>query len=205
MERVSEAAIMLSKRKFALHDGKGQSEAEQIRVLTDEVNRIAKLLSALAERSGLADVGDPSYESGLASRTQSGAHRSDQVSTGLEPSPSAGAHPIVTVLDVRNVIRMRRLRDKFFPADIFADPAWDMLLDLTAARLSDTDVSVSSLCIAAAVPATTALRWIRTMTEAGLFIRHADPADGRRVYIGLSDEAADGMMRYFKEMKARPN
>jgi len=36
-----------------------------------------------------------------------------------------------------------------------ADPAWDMLLDLTAARAESRAVSVSSLCIAAGVPTTT--------------------------------------------------
>ncbi len=46
-------------------------------------------------------------------------------------------------------------------------------------------VAVSSLCIAAAVPATTALRWIKALTDRGLFVRAADPQDGRRVYIEL--------------------
>src|SRR3546814_2543305 len=75
------------------------------------------------------------------------------------------------------MLRQRRMREQYFPADLFADPAWDMLLDLYAARLEHQPVSVSSLCIAAAVPATTALRWIKTMTEAGLFVREADPQD----------------------------
>jgi DNA-binding MarR family transcriptional regulator len=66
-----------------------------------------------------------------------------------------------------------------------------------AARLEGRTVAVSSLCIAAAVPPTTALRWIRTMTERGLFVRHSDPRDGRRVFIDLSDEAAQAMERWF--------
>jgi DNA-binding MarR family transcriptional regulator len=57
-------------------------------------------------------------------------------------------------------------------------------------------VAVSSLCIAAAVPATTALRWIKALSDKGLFVRQADPQDGRRVYIALSDEAARAMGRY---------
>src|SRR3546814_4705778 len=67
--------------------------------------------------------------------------------------------------EVRRMLRQRRMREQYFPADMFADPAWDMLLDLYAARLDRQPVSVSSLCIAAAVPATTALRWIKTMTD----------------------------------------
>jgi hypothetical protein len=97
---------------------------------------------------------------------------------------------------VRSIIRARRMRDHYFGSEIFADPGFDMLLDLYAARLEGARVAVSSLCIAAAVPATTALRWIRQLTEKGLFVRSADPEDGRRVYIGLSDETARAMGRY---------
>ncbi len=89
----------------------------------------------------------------------------------------------------------------YFPADLFADPAWDMLLDLYAARLERQPVSVSSLCIAAAVPATTALRWIKTMTDAGLFVREADPHDGRRIFIALAEGACDALARYFEALE----
>ena len=88
------------------------------------------------------------------------------------------------------------MRDRFLPGDLFADPAWDMLLDLIAARLERTRVAVSSLCIAAAVPPTTALRWIKTMTDAGLLVRAADPFDQRRVFIELSDETATAMIDF---------
>ncbi len=108
---------------------------------------------------------------------------------------------VVTPIDaalVRRLLRSRRDRDRFFPADIFADPAWDMLLDLTAARLESKVVPVSSLCIAAAVPTTTALRWIRSLTEAGLFERRTDPSDARRTHISLSEQAAAGMIDYLR-------
>ena len=100
------------------------------------------------------------------------------------------------------MIRARRLRARYFDEELFADPAWDMLLDLLQAEIAQHRVPVSSLCIAAAVPATTALRWIKTMTDAGLFRRRADPHDGRRVFIELSREASEGMRRYFGEVGA---
>jgi hypothetical protein len=99
---------------------------------------------------------------------------------------------------VRAIIRARRLREQFFGPDLFADPAWDILLDLFAARLEQQRVAVSSLCIAAAVPATTALRWIKTLTDTGLLVRAADPQDGRRVYIELAPQAAEGLEAYLK-------
>jgi hypothetical protein len=102
---------------------------------------------------------------------------------------------------VRSIIRVRRLREQYFAGELFADPAWDMLLDLMAARLDKQRVAVSSLCIAAAVPPTTALRWIKTLTDEGLFVRTADPQDGRRVFIELSDKAAAQLGAYLRAVQ----
>jgi hypothetical protein len=101
---------------------------------------------------------------------------------------------------VRRIVRQRQLRARFFDGDLFGDPAWDMLLDLTAARAEHSRVSVTSLCIASGVPPTTALRWIAQMTEAGLFQRVEDETDRRRAFIALTDRAADAMARYFAEL-----
>ena len=101
---------------------------------------------------------------------------------------------------VRLIIRQRQLRSQYFDSELFADPAWDILLDLTAARAEHTRVSVTSLCIASGVPPTTALRWIGQMVEAGLLERVEDETDRRRAFIQLSDKAADAMARYFAEL-----
>jgi hypothetical protein len=105
--------------------------------------------------------------------------------------------PVDAVL-IRRMLRLRRDRDRYFPGEIFADPAWDMLLDLTAAQLEGRLVPVSSLCIAAAVPTTTALRWVRSLTEAGLMERQMDPTDARRSHIRLSDDASSAMLSYLR-------
>ncbi|MCD2323374.1 winged helix DNA-binding protein [Sphingomonas sp. IC-56] len=110
--------------------------------------------------------------------------------------PEDGETAAIDAPQVRAVIRARRMRAQFFGPELFADPAWDMLLDLFAAGIERRRVSVSSLCIAAAVPPTTALRWIGTLNEAGLFERQADPSDRRRAYIGLSAKAVEGMKSY---------
>jgi DNA-binding MarR family transcriptional regulator len=108
--------------------------------------------------------------------------------------------PQISAEIVRKVIRARRLRSRFFEDDMFADPAWDMLLDLLQAEIAQLRVPVSSLCIAAAVPATTALRWLKTMTEQGLFVRRADPHDGRRVFVELAPTTSQALRRYFAEV-----
>jgi len=154
-----------------LHDI-GRAEASLLQQLSEDAARIASVLASLSGDDGISD----------------GANDTDE--------PEA-----VDAAFVRGIIRARRLRDQFFRGELFAAPAFDTLLDLYAARLEGGRVAVSSLCIAASVPATTALRWIRALTEKGLFVRTADPHDGRRVYIGLSDEAARAMGRYLSAVQ----
>ena len=99
-------------------------------------------------------------------------------------------------LTLRTIIGSRSLRGRFFPSQLFADPAWDILLDLTRARLEGQQVSVSSVCIAASVPMSTALRWVRQMTEDGLLRRWTDPKDRRRDLIALTETTSTHMRDY---------
>ena len=104
----------------------------------------------------------------------------------------------VTEKDVRLLLEMRRNRDRFFEAELFADPAWDILLELFAANLGQQRVSVTSLCIGASVPSTTALRWIKLLESKGLISRQGDPMDGRRFFVSLTCEGLGRMEKYFR-------
>jgi DNA-binding MarR family transcriptional regulator len=161
------------KNEGVAEDISAEPSAARLRQLSDEVSRIAATLARLS-------VGpDAPVE---------------------PPELPKGAAPDVSLDTVRRVIRARRLRARYFHEQLFADPAWDMLLDLLQAEIAQHRVPVSSLCIAAVVPPTTALRWIKTMTDAGLFERRADPHDGRRVFVELAPAASDAMRRYFGEV-----
>ena len=121
--------------------------------------------------------------------------------TERRPGDAAPASaPAGRVRYVRRRIRQRRMRDQHFASDLFADPAWDMLLDLYAAHYERRPVSVSSLCIAAAVPATTAVRRIKTLTHEAIFARVPDPHDGRRIHIYLSDDSRQRLDEYFDDI-----
>lgn len=123
----------------------------------------------------------------------------------LARGPVIALEPLApTAASVRALIRARRARSNFFDANLFADPAWDLLLDLKAAQLEGKPVSVSSACIAAAVPPTTALRWIKTLTDEGMIEREADPQDGRRIFLSLTSKAALAMDAYLKRAAAMP-
>ncbi|NIJ35720.1 hypothetical protein FHR22_000369 [Sphingopyxis panaciterrae] len=123
----------------------------------------------------------------------------EQPSNRKRTSVSAGRRldPQERARLVRDWIWKRRHREHFFPADLFADPAWDMLLDLYAAHYEGQAVTISSLCIAGSVPATTALRWIKLMIEQGWFVRTTDRDDGRRSFIHLSEHAVSQLDTYF--------
>jgi hypothetical protein len=166
-------AVANSVGPHRLSDVSSDRNAERLRQLSDEVSRIASTLSRLSSGPQLM---------------------SRPVETQRWDSPEVPAETL------RTVIRARRLRSRFFPEELFADPAWDMLLDLLQAEIAQLRVPVSSLCIAAAVPATTALRWLKTMTEQGLFLRRADPHDGRRVFVELAPSASQALRRYFAEV-----
>lgn len=160
-------AALVAPLPGGVSDTSSEKGSRQLAQLSEEVERIARTLAALSMDEGVAEI---------------------------EPTTL-----LVASVDgqlVRALLRLRRLRAQHFLPALFADPAWDILLDLAAARIERRRVAVSSLCIAAAVPATTALRWITQMTEQQLLIRHPDPRDGRRVFIGLSEQAALAMDNY---------
>jgi predicted transcriptional regulator len=103
-------------------------------------------------------------------------------------APGPGAATKASEEWLQRLIRIRALRDGYFPKDLFCDPAWDMVLDLTLAHLAGKQISVSSLCVASGVPATTALRRIDDLVDRGLAKRLKDQSDGRRVFVALTDE-----------------
>lgn len=180
---VGAVALSQSAGMLALHDRVAESEAARLARLNAEVARIADVLARLSKRAGGDDVdavGDRAF--GFAGMP-------------VEDVP-------INAADIRQTIRARRLRDRYFGIGLFEDPGWDMTLDLYAAHLEHGQVSVSSLCIAAAVAPTTALRWISKMTAAGLFAREPDPFDRRRAFMSLTDRGLDGMRRYVSSARA---
>lgn len=111
---------------------------------------------------------------------------------------SAAASPGITPRQLRLLIKARRAREQLFGPDLFADPAWDILLECYLAELTQQRLSVTSVCQGAAVPATTALRWIQKLEQQGLLCRKEDTLDGRRSWIELSDAASSGLAVYFR-------
>ncbi len=172
----------------------GEEDRLMLLRLTEQVGRLAERLEMLSP--GQREGGGAFRFEAPTTAWQGEGHE-------YEPTRKDDDRPrLPDAAVIRRLIKARQLRARYFDADHFADPAWDILLDLAAARAERQQVSVTSLCIAAGVPATTALRWIGQMVDADLLVRVSDPHDRRRAYIALADNTADAMARYFAEVRA---
>lgn len=126
-----------------------------------------------------------------------------QIIDQLSDAPAARAtRQSVSETEVRALLKLRRRRDRHFDPELFADPAWDILLELFAAALGQQRICVSSLCVGAAVPTTTALRWIKCLEGKGFIERKADPIDGRRFFLSLSGAGFTAMCDFFRTIPA---
>lgn len=185
---------------IALGNGLAGGAPQRVRELSEEdrlvLLRLTEQVAQMAER--LNRIEPPAADTQPASPPEEGSAFPFSAQDTAQPARTSRP-PLPDPRLVRRIIRQRQLRGRFFDAELFADPAWDMLLDLTAARAEHKRVSVTSLCIASGVPPTTALRWINQMTEFGLLARIEDDIDRRRAFIALTDKAADAMARYFQE------
>lgn len=95
------------------------------------------------------------------------------------------------------VFSIRRARSRFFPQELFAEPAWDILLLLYGVEPSQERLSISAVCASVDSPPTTVLRWIEKLEEAGLLVRQKHPTDRRVNWLKLSDDCVDRLDRFF--------
>jgi len=149
------------------------AKVDSLLQLSNEVSRIAGTLAQLSTM--------PSASEAVAAQTSNA--------------------PEVSAAIVGAVIRARRLRSHYFSEELFADPAWDILLNLLHADACQRRVAISSSCAAAAVPATTALRWLKLMEKQGLIVRRNDPCDLRRIFVELAPDTKLALNRYFSELE----
>jgi DNA-binding MarR family transcriptional regulator len=128
------------------------------------------------------------------------ASRADQV-PGTEPV----AYQQDTVALARRLIAERQMRRRFLPADLFHEPAWDMMLALYVARAEDRVMNVKTLVASADAPVTTSQRWIDHLAKLRLVDRITDPADRRRIEVSLSLSGAEAIEGYLSALDTSGN
>ncbi|MDD1453066.1 hypothetical protein NHF48_022495 [Sphingomonas sp. H160509] len=127
------------------------------------------------------------------------AEFNDRVSRAGRPDAS-NEEPSQTALTryANSLLTERRIRRHFLPAELFQEPAWDMLLALFAAREERLPMNVKTLVSFSDAPATTSQRWIDHLHKLNLINRVADPVDRRRIEISLSDNGNQAMSAYLR-------
>ncbi|KQS03806.1 hypothetical protein ASG11_05735 [Sphingomonas sp. Leaf357] len=127
--------------------------------------------------------------------------RADQIiSSGRILPDNVADGPVDLVARARNIMASRKARRKFFPADLFHEPAWEMLMALFIIYEGEHTMNVKALVSCSDAPATTSQRWIDHLHKSGLIDRVTDTIDRRRIDISLSERGHDAMTRYLKDV-----
>ena len=100
----------------------------------------------------------------------------------------------------RNIHRERSRRANYLPAELFGEPAWDILLDLAYAAKANELRSIKSACLSSQVPEATALRYIEQLVRFGLVERIDDKTDRRRKFLRLTGLGERKMEEFLASM-----
>jgi len=122
--------------------------------------------------------------------------------------PAPEAPPVITPVSnpaversnaLRKLRALRRIRGRVMPADLFADPCWDIMLDLYNAYLRGASTTTTLLAEEAHIPLTTAIRRLEILAEHDLVVRRQDGSDRRRTLVELSDVGIDALDKFFAQ------
>lgn len=107
-------------------------------------------------------------------------------------SPTARSVEELTEEHILLILAVRRGREAVFGRDLFSDPAWDVLLELYAAKLAGRTVTAHDLAAAIDVPRSTTGRWIEALADRGLVNLESNSAEPTNLSVRLS---ADGVCK----------
>lgn len=99
----------------------------------------------------------------------------------------------------RDVLKLRRARERLLGQDLFGEPGWDILLELFVAHCDGKPVTVSAIAQASAAPTTTGLRYIALLVDAGLVERTKADHDRRTVLVALTARGLAAMEKLLTE------
>jgi DNA-binding MarR family transcriptional regulator len=109
--------------------------------------------------------------------------------------PSSLAGTTLAAMAERLYLERRRRAD-YFPAGLFGEPAWDLMLALFVAREEGRRLSVAEAYEAAAVKPAAGRRLLAKMERVGLVARSGGEEDRRKRYVELSQNAHERLSDY---------
>jgi len=118
-------------------------------------------------------------------------------SVGALHEAGGGSAPPVTSRLIKLMSAVRRERQALFPGALGTDSCWEVLLQLYSAHLDQHRINIGKLTRRSGLPATTVLRTLETLADAGLSARARDPLDRRAVMVELTEAGATQMQMFF--------
>lgn len=122
-------------------------------------------------------------------------------SIGIVPSaPPEGGFGRESADFARQLWWERRLRTAFFPAELFSEPAWDLILDIFAAERTGEPVRMSKAHLSACAPPSVAERKARMLVKIGMVTATPVTPGGRKLELKLTPRAASQLEQLLHEM-----
>jgi hypothetical protein len=97
------------------------------------------------------------------------------------------------------LIRARRERARYVPAELLGEPVWDIMLHLLCEEIAGRRVSVSDACLASGIPDGPGRRWLDAMAQNELVALQGATNDDE-VQIELTPAASTALRRYFRDI-----
>jgi hypothetical protein len=97
------------------------------------------------------------------------------------------------------LIRARRKRARYVPAELLGEPVWDIMLHLLCEEIAGRRVSVSDACLASGIPDGPGRRWLDAMAQNELVALRGATNDDE-VQIELTPAASTALRRYFRDI-----
>ncbi|MBU3077280.1 hypothetical protein [Sphingomonas quercus] len=99
----------------------------------------------------------------------------------------------------RHLLEERRRRAALFGEDLFANPAWEIMLELFLASETHVRAPLARVGSAAGVPAAAARRWVDLLEERGLLRKIPDREAPDCMTVALTTEVQERMRAYLRE------
>jgi DNA-binding MarR family transcriptional regulator len=121
----------------------------------------------------------------------------DRDGTGHGTGSGSGTHddPRLLRAMAMAIYGSRITRADEFGADLFVDPAWDILSVLYLHTPEGGDMGIEDVCIELGMPLATALRWLSVLAERGHVAQRRDGPNAERVMVRLTESSEAAMRR----------
>jgi DNA-binding MarR family transcriptional regulator len=98
------------------------------------------------------------------------------------------------------LLRQRQQRSDYVSSTLFAEPGWDMLLELYVIENSGSSTAASALLPHSAITKSTKARWLDHLEQLRLVRRRAHPLEPDTEFVELTNEGARELERYLSSI-----